>query len=171
MNTWKVALGKDEMRLEDIEIVEDGVTEQTQLTWQSREGRLLTYELVIDYILSNHANFIATDPSRKIYRRTSSPQVLAAVVGQIHIDCSPMQMMLQVRTKASTLRLPAPRKCMPQKRHCAKAHGLPFLQPHHCTLLRLCLFLPRPLHQVQTLGILLLKKRKETRAGAVRIKT
>ena len=85
VNTWKVALGKDEMHLEDIEIVEDGVTEQTQLTWQSREGRLLTYELVIDYILSNHANFIATDPSRKIYRRTSSPPSIGSSSGQ-HIS-------------------------------------------------------------------------------------
>ena len=47
--------------------------EEMQLSWQSREGRLLTYELVIDYVLSNHANYIATDPSRKIYRRISSP--------------------------------------------------------------------------------------------------
>ena len=81
MNTWKVTLGKDEIRLEDIEIVADGATEHTQLTWQSREGRLLTYELVIDYILSNHANFIATDPSRKIYRRTSSPPSIGSSSG------------------------------------------------------------------------------------------
>jgi hypothetical protein len=51
--------------------------EPSAMSWQSREGRLLTYELVIDYLLTNHSNYMATDPSRKVQRRVSSPPSFA----------------------------------------------------------------------------------------------
>ena len=60
------------MVLEGLVLSWDASTGQP-LTWQSREGRLLTYDLVIDFLLTNHSNYLATDPSRKLVRRASSP--------------------------------------------------------------------------------------------------